>query len=206
VKVGVLFSGGKDSIMALDWSFRFHEPFVLITMKSANPESYMFHTELIDLVPKQAKSIGMPLLMKETKGSKEYELRSLKAAIKQAKQDYEIGGIVAGALASNYQKIRIERICNGLDLACFTPYWHINAERYLKTLVKKGYRVLISKVATWGLGNEWVGKEIDEETIEEFKKRSQKYGFHIAGEGGEYETFVCDGPIFKKPVEVKLNG
>ncbi len=206
MKVGVLFSGGKDSTMALDWAIEHHEPLVLITIVSKNPDSYMFHTELIDLVPKQAKSIGLDLIQKSTKGNKEYELRSLKAAIKEAKAKHFLDGIVVGALASQYQKVRVERICNELGLACFTPFWHFKPEEYLKMIVEKGYKVIISKVATEGLRQEWVGIEFDEPTIEHLAALSKKYGFHLAGEGGEYETFVYDGPIFKRPIKVTLGG
>ena len=205
MRVGVLFSGGKDSTMALDWAIEHHEPLVLVTIRSENPDSYMFHTELIDLVPKQAKSIGLPLIEKKTKGNKEYELRSLRAAIKEAKAEFDLGGIVVGALASQYQKIRVQRICNQMNLACFTPYWHFKPEEYMKLLISKGYKVIISKVSSGGLSNEWVGFELDEPTIEHLKALSEKYGFHLAGEGGEYETFVYDGPIFKKPVKVTLS-
>jgi len=33
--------------------------------------------------------------------------------------------------------------------------------------------------------------------------QNKKYGVHIAGEGGEYETFVIDAPIFKKKLIIE---
>ena len=31
---------------------------------------------------------------------------------------------------------------------------------------------------------------------------SKKYGVHVCGEGGEYETFTLDCPLFKKKIIV----
>ncbi|OBS71592.1 hypothetical protein A6R68_13831, partial [Neotoma lepida] len=31
---------------------------------------------------------------------------------------------------------------------------------------------------------------------------SKKYGVHVCGEGGEYETFTLDCPLFKKKIVV----
>ena len=89
----------------------------LIAIKSLNPDSFMFHHVNIDLVNLQAKAMELPLIFIETKGKKEEELKDLENAIQIAKEKYKIQGIVSGAIASNYQKTRIENIClmNNLD-------------------------------------------------------------------------------------------
>jgi len=203
MKLAVLFSGGKDSVMALDWAFENHTPALLITMHSENKESYMFHTDCIDLVQSQADATGMPLLQYPTAGIKEEELLDLKEAIKIAADRFQIEGVVAGALASSYQRNRVENICIELKLKCFSPYWQVDPEGYMRLLVAKGYKAKIVHVAAEGLTKKWVGRVIDEQAINELRKLNEKYGIHLAGEGGEYETFVFDGPIFKNEVAVK---
>jgi diphthamide synthase (EF-2-diphthine--ammonia ligase) len=48
------------------------------------------------------------------------------------------------------------------------------------------------------LGEEWLGREIDDRFIKDLKAMGN---IDFCGEKGEFHTFVYDGPIFKKPVE-----
>ena len=68
MKLGVLFSGGKDSTLALHKAAEKEEVTCLITLRSRNPESYMFHTPNIDLTALQAEALGLPLVTKGTEG------------------------------------------------------------------------------------------------------------------------------------------
>ncbi|MBD3312489.1 TIGR00289 family protein, partial [archaeon] len=55
MKVAALVSGGKDSILALHKASEKHEVACLVTAVSSNPDSYMFHTDAVDLVKLQAE-------------------------------------------------------------------------------------------------------------------------------------------------------
>ena len=70
MNLGVLYSGGKDSTLALMKAKQFHKIVCLITLVSENKESYMFHTPNIHLVKQQAEAINLPLLLTATKGEK----------------------------------------------------------------------------------------------------------------------------------------
>lgn len=133
MKLGVLFSSGKDSNYALHiMQERGYSIECLITIKSRNPDSYMFHTPNIDLARLQAEAMGLPLLETFTEGEKELELEDLKNAIIQAQKEFGIEGIVTGALYSSYQKDRIEDICNELGLESFSPLWHMDQEQEMR--------------------------------------------------------------------------
>lgn len=203
MKVGILFSGGKDSVMALYWAKQNHSPVVLISLKSEREDSYMFHVPNIDFVKQQAEAIGIPLIFEKTAGIKEDELKDLKSAVKKAKEDYGIEGLVAGALASNYQKSRVEKICEELDLESFAPYWHFDPGKYMNEIINSGFEVIITGVAAEGLDKNWLGKKIDDSCLSDLKKLNEKYGLHIAFEGGEAETFVLNCPMFKKRIKIE---
>jgi diphthine-ammonia ligase len=68
MKLGVLFSGGKDSTLALHKAAEKEQITCLITLQSKNPESYMFHTPNIDLAGFQAEALGLPLVAEVTAG------------------------------------------------------------------------------------------------------------------------------------------
>ena len=194
MKLGVLFSGGKDSSYAL-YKAR-NEVKVLITLDSKNKDSFMFHTP-IDKVQELSKKINLPLIKVKTEGRKEEELEDLKKAIKKAINEYQIEGVVTGAVASTYQASRIQKICDELEIYCFNPLWLKNQEELLREIVELKFKIKIVKVAADGLDESWIGKVIDKKNLEKLIVLSKKYRFSISWEGGEIETEILDGPIFR---------
>ena len=202
MRIGVLFSGGKDSTLALHKAAEKEEVVCLITLVSQNKESFMFHTPNIDITALQAEAIGLPLIQKVTEGKSEEELEDLEEAIAQAVKDFQIEGVVSGAVESVYQSERIQRICNRLGVWCFNPLWKRNQKALLEEIVAKGFRVIISGVFAYPLDRSWLGKEMDKELIEKLVFLGKEFGLSPSGEGGEIETTVLDAPLFKKKIEV----
>jgi diphthine-ammonia ligase len=204
LRLGVLFSSGKDSCYALHLMQRQnYQISCLITMRSENSASYMFHTPNVELAKIQAEAMEIPLIEHRTKGRKEEELADLEYAIAKAKRLYHIEGIVTGALFSDYQRTRIERVADRLGLKVFSPLWHMDQEQLLRQIVASGFEVVLSSVAAFGLDQSWLGKRIDENFIQNLKTIHNMYKINMAGEGGEYESLVLDGPMFKKKIAIK---
>jgi len=203
-KCAVLFSGGKDSVYSAYLAKKKqYELICLISIFSKNKESFMFHTPSIKKTKKQAKEMNLPLIIQGTKGQKEKELKDLEKAIKKAKDKYKIDTIVTGAIQSVYQASRIKKICDKFDLNCINPLWQKDEIKYLRELIKNKFKVIIVGVFAYPLDCSWLGKEINEKFVKEVIELKEKYKIHPAGEGGEFETFVLDCPLFKKPLQVK---
>ena len=203
MNLGVLFSGGKDSTMATWLAQKAgHEIACLITLHSENPDSYMFHTPSIKRTEKQATVMDLPLITKNTKGIKEKELVDLEDVIKIAIEKYSIQGIVTGALHSDYQASRIQKICDKLRIECVNPLWHKDEFQYLQDIIKSKFKVIITGVSAYPLNASWLGRVINEDFIRDVTKLNEQYKIHVAGEGGEFESFVLDCPMFKRPLEV----
>ena len=204
MKLAVLFSGGKDSCMAAYLAKQAgHELSCLITIHSKNQDSFMFHTPSINKTEAQAKVMSIPLIIQETQGEKEKELEDLENAITMAKLEYKIEGIVTGALHSVYQAERIQKICRKLNLECINPLWHKDEFEYLEELIKNKFKVIITGIAAYPLNQSWLGREINSKFLKDVRRLYQKFKIHPAGEGGEFETFVLNCPLFKKPLKVK---
>jgi ABC transporter with metal-binding/Fe-S-binding domain ATP-binding protein len=202
MRVGVLFSGGKDSCLALHKAMRFHDVVCLISLTSENQESYMFHVPNIEVTGRQAEAVGLPIVQRRTKGKKEKELEDLKKAISRAKADCDLEGIVTGAVKSIYQSTRVQRICKRLDLWCFNPLWLKDEIELLNEVVKGKYEVIISGVFAFPLDKEFLGRKLDKNMIQRLERLKEEYGLSPAGEGGEIETTVTDAPFFKKRLEI----
>jgi diphthine-ammonia ligase len=203
MKLGVLFSGGKDSLFACWKAMQKEEVVCLITVVSRNAESYMFHTPNIRLAALQAAAAGLPLVEQETAGEKEEELEDLRQAIASAKDRYGIEGIVTGAILSVYQATRIQRICHDLDLWCFNPLWYADQEAYMEDLIASGFRVVIAGVFSYPFDAGWLGREIDEDALNELRIIARQCRITLTGEGGEFETFVVDAPFFYRRIEIE---
>lgn len=218
IRLGCLFSSGKDSAFSL-WLMRQagYSVECLITVKSRNPESYMFHTPAVELVALQAEAIGLPLVMKESEGEKEKELEDLGAALREAKSRYGIEGVITGALWSTYQKDRIERIAEEEDLKTFSPLWHINQETEMR-LVVSNFELILTGISAYGLDKGWLGRTITAEDVDRLvalskemakqrKRGDQTFvkveGLNVAGEGGEFESLVLDGPLFQRRLVIE---
>ncbi len=202
MKIGILLSGGKDSLYSAYLASKYHELSCAITIKSLNKESYMFHTPNIDLVELQTKSMKIPLIEITTKGEKEKELKELKKAIIEAKEKFDIQGIITGAVASQYQASRVQKICHELDLWCINPLWQIEQNKLLEELIEKKFEIIIAGVYAYPFEKKWLGKIITKETIKELKEYQTKYEINPAGEGGEIETFVTDCPLFHEKINI----
>jgi len=204
MKIAALYSGGKDSTFAIYRAIQQgREIACLITLKSANPASYMFHVPNIDIVKLQAKALGIPLVFKKTAGIKEEELKDLRAALIAAKKKYNIEGVVSGAIASEYQRYRVETVCADLGLKSIAPLWHLDPERYLSEEIKDSFDIIITAVASGGFDPSWLGRKLDLLALEDLKKLHAKFGVHLSGEGGEYESMVLDCPLFKKKLLIE---
>jgi len=199
MKVAVLFSGGKDSMFALwvaksfGWDVK-----ALLTLLPESDSSYMFHRPNVEWVPLQAEAMQIPLVMQRSSGEKLSELDDLKSLVK----NIEIDGVVTGAIASEYQKEKVDVICEELGLRSFSPLWHKDGEQLLRDMVDASLKAIITSVSAEGLDESWLGRRINEKCIDELLKLNKKYGISIVGEGGEMETFVLNAPLFNRGLKV----
>ncbi len=198
MKLAALISGGKDSSFAIHKAMQQgHEVTNLVAMKPANIDSYMFHSANIHVVELISEACGIPLTLQTTAGEKEKELDDLKKALSSVKVD----GVVAGAVESEYQALRVKRVCDELGLRMYAPLWHHDPKALLYEMISCMDIVMV-KVAAQGLDESWLGRRFDEEMIEELIALRRRYGIHLTGEGGEYETLVLDAPFYKKRINI----
>jgi diphthine-ammonia ligase len=203
LKVGVLYSGGKDSTYAAYLARRNGDELrCLITLSPLRSDSYMFHYPNIRWTALQAEAMRLPQVTVETKGVKEEELADLAKAVELAKRDHSIEGVYTGALASVYQKSRVERICDEIGVKAVSPLWQIDPVTHLRNIVASGFEVIMTGVAALGLDEGWLGRTLDEGAIRDLARLHERYGVNPGLEGGEGETFVLNCPLFDRRIVV----
>ena len=197
--LAALVTGGKDSILALYRAQKLgHTIDVLATMLPKRSDSYMFHFPNIHMTDYISSALEIPVVKAETSGIKEEELEDLKKLL----ATLDVDGVVSGAIMSSYQRERIANICKELGIISVTPLWHENPLDLMKELIDLKFKVIIIGVYAYGLDSGWLGKEINNETLERLVELNRKYKISLVGEGGEYESLVLDTPFFKKRIEI----
>ena len=161
VKVATLLSGGKDSIYATYISLQYGWQITSAVAMTPINHSWMFHGVNSHVIPIISRNMGLPLFQTITSGQKETELADLEILLSHK----NIEGVISGAVASEYQRTRIEEICHRLSLKSFTPLWHKNQEQILWEMVHHGFKIIIVSVAAEGLGEEWLGRTIDKDCV-----------------------------------------
>jgi predicted ATP pyrophosphatase (TIGR00289 family) len=199
LRVAVLATGGKDSALALHrvlsmgWDVKF-----LVTMIPERSDSWMFHYPNIQMADLFAEAVDVPLVKAQTSGIKETEVEDLKQLL--TKLDVE--AVVSGAVASQYQKDRIDRTCEELQIKHIAPLWHEEPIKLLTEIVSLKMETIIVGVYAHGFDQTWLGRRIDEKTISDLVELNRRFQVSLVGEGGEYETLVLDAPFFKKRIEL----
>ncbi len=162
----------------------------------------MFHYPALKWTKLQAQAMGLPQTVIPTKGEKEEELADLSAGLERIKKTTGIDTVISGAVASEYQRTRIDNICEKLGLRSIAPLWHKNQEQLVKEQIETGFEIILTACNALGLDKKWLGKILVASDVSKLVKLREQYGLSVAFEGGEAETFVLAAPIFKKRLTV----
>ena len=213
-----LFSGGKDSSWALYRAQR--EGLDVGRLLTVHPEgdSYMYHTPATHLAGLAAESLGIPLVEVEpdafgaddvtdagAQGDAELEPLEAELAAMSDEPGFDLTGVTAGAVESDYQTSRIEGLCDRLGIDLFAPLWQRDPETLATEMLDAGFEIKIVQVAAAGLDESWLGRTLDADALADLRELHDDYGVHVLGEGGEFETFVVDGPHMERRIGLELD-
>jgi predicted ATP pyrophosphatase (TIGR00289 family) len=113
----------------------------------------------------------------------------------------DLDALVVGALRSDYQKTRVDRMCERLGIISYSPLWHHGSHEHMHALVDHGFDARIASVSSEGLGEDWLGRRVDNESLTALEVLAEKHRFNLDGEGGEFETVVLAAPHMRARIE-----
>lgn len=205
MKVAVLFSGGKDSVLAVHRCVEAgHTVTALVHVVPQRPEdSRLYHLPNAAVPAEQAASMGIPFIQVFSSEGAEKEIIPLQEVLRNLKKTQKVEAVISGAVGSTYQSTRFEKMADELGLECLHPLWQIDPAVLWKELLSKKFDVRMAAVSAQGLNAEWLGKKITTKEVKALFDLSKKFGMHPAGEGGEFETVVLDAPLFRHQLLVK---
>ncbi|OQS05273.1 hypothetical protein THRCLA_02572 [Thraustotheca clavata] len=219
MKVVALVSGGKDSVFSLMKCVEHgHSIRCLATLQppssNAEVDSFMFQSIGTHVVTSIAECMELPLVVQTLCGqsvatdmsyepTKGDEVEDLYVLLKRVLELFpDVEAVNTGAIFSNYQRTRVENVCNRLGLTSIAYLWRKNQDELMQEMIDAELNSIVVKVASMGLNpRKHLGHSIAD-LYPTFLDLHEKYQFHICGEGGEYETLTLDCPLFKKRIVI----
>ncbi|KMZ09351.1 uncharacterized protein LOC6725719 isoform X1 [Drosophila simulans] len=218
MRVVAMVSGGKDSCYnMMQCVAEGHE---IVALANLHPkdrdelDSFMYQTVGHMGIEILASAMGLPLYRRETKGKstqtgKQYvptdddEVEDLYSLLETCKHELQVDAVAVGAILSDYQRVRVENVCSRLNLISLAYLWRRDQTELLQEMIDCQVHAIIIKVAALGLvPDRHLGKSLREMQPHLLKMRD-KYGLNVCGEGGEYETFTLDCPLFRQRIVVE---
>jgi len=211
-----LFSGGKDSSWAVYQALEDGLNVTRLLTVHPSDDSYMYHVPETQLARLAAESIGIELVevdpgdleateAVDSAAQGDAELEPLEAALTELAAEIDLAGVTAGAIESEFQTNRIQGMCDRLGIDLFAPLWQRDPEQLAADMLAAGFEITILQVAAYGLDESWLGRRLDAEAIDDLRELNDEYGVHLLGEGGEFETFVTNGPHMSQRIDLEYD-
>ena len=204
MKLACLFSGGKDSTYAIHLAQKQgHDIVCLLSIFPKSEESHLLHYPNLRWTKLQSESMKIPQLTTRSNSDDiDDELIAMENLLQNAKDQFQIDGLVHGGIKSKFQKEKFETLCLKLNLVSIAPLWETEPKKYMNELLDSDFNFMMMTVSSDGLDEQWLGKLISKSDIEILNNLSNKFGFNLNFEGGEAETFVIDCPLFSNPIKI----
>lgn len=190
------WSGGKESALSLYESKKSGLNIsYLVNMISEDGQHSRSHGIDAGHLRLQSETMEIPIIQRRTSWQS-YEDEFKKVVLDLKDRGIETG--VFGDIDLQQHRDWVERVCRETGVKPILPLWNEEREKLLDEFIQAGFKAIVVTTQAEFLGKEWLGREIDEQFIDDIKQLDD---IDVCGEKGEYHTFVYDGPVFRKAVE-----
>lgn len=198
------WSGGKDSSLALD-ALRAdarYEVVGLLTSITAGYDRVSIHGVRRTLVEAQAAAVGLPLYevtLEPMSSNEAYEAAFAAALDRLRATAPDVECIAFGDLYLEEVRSYRERLLRPTGIEPLFPLWGSDTRQLAADFIARGYRAVLVCVDTTQLAATFAGRAFDAALLADLPD-----GVDPCGEGGEFHTFVHDGPVFSRPIPVVI--
>jgi uncharacterized protein (TIGR00290 family) len=189
--VVVSLSGGKDSVYALYTVLKEGLNVTHLMFITTGGKAHLENKAMIKLV---SEAVGIPWVVV---GKKPADIRK---ALKKLHADVLVSGVMTTPEHLDYYRA----ILDPIGVKQEAPLFGKKPLEALSEMQQLGFHNLIIEVDTaLGANKDWLGKEIDQNVLNEITIRVNEKKINPIGEWGEYHTFVVDCPIYKQKIVVE---
>jgi uncharacterized protein (TIGR00290 family) len=195
----MLWTGGKDSALALYEAIQ--DGCCVRCLVTFAPPEPKFLAHPLAFIKLQAQALVLPhyVLSIHDPFEKSYETALGALRDKMGVNMVITGDIAEVAGSPNWIRER----SRPMGMQVHTPLWGRDRLTLLRQLLDNGFQVLFSCVKTGWLGENWIGRELNDTAIADLRKVREQTGLDLCGEEGEYHTLVTDGPHFQRRIVIR---
>ena len=113
-----------------------------------------------------------------------------------------IRGGVFGDIDIEEHRQWIERVCHEVDIIPYQPLWGQSQDKIMRDFINLGFEAVVVAAKADLFGEEWLGHKVDLDFIKHLDELREMKDITLCGEAGEYHTFVTDGPLFSRRIEI----
>jgi diphthine-ammonia ligase len=202
MRVVVNWSGGKECCLAYHKVIeQGHEVAYLLSYIYKEP--YVFHS--VPIMELQSKTLGIPHLKIKIKKAYEDILATLARLNKENGIEGFVTGDIVGAGCAQIHQTYYDTMCEQLGMTVIMPNENPSKDTYhvLNEEIVAGIKPIMNCINLDHLGEEWLGRVLDKDSIKELKAVADKQGIDVCSEDGRgFHTMVLDAPIFKERIEI----
>lgn len=194
------WSGGKDAAMSLYRLLEAGESVATLwTTIGEETQRSSMHGVRRELYREQAAAIGLPIEL--TALPDELDNERYRAAVRAEYDRFA----AAGATTIAYGDIELEGVRSFREATladspldgCW-PVWGEDTGTLVRNAVAAGFEAVVVAVDTGTVSTDLLGATLDDSLLDALPSTVDP-----GGEGGEYHTFVTNGPVFDRPVPVE---
>ena len=201
MRVAILYSGGKDSTYAIESAMKKGwEIAYLLSIKPTRKDCFLFHYATVEHTKELAGILNVPHIYASCSVANPVEEASL---VRDIVAKNPVDAVILGGIGLQVTQLRsIQMALLPMKIETFAMHAGEDHDIIIEQMLKKGYEIIITQIASDGLSG-WLGERLTVDNLQRFRDDSRKYGFHIGGEGGYYDTLVVDGLIFRKRLMIE---
>ena len=195
------WSGGKDCCLACHLAARNGlKVRYLANMITDDGKRSWSHGQTPELLKVQSQALGIPLIQQRST-STDYAT-NFKDMILDMKREGVNGGVF-GDIDFNAHREWIEKVCQEAGITPHLPLWLRSQDKIMRDFIKLGFEAMVVSVRTDLLDETLLGQKVDLDFVKHLEELKKTRDITTCGEAGEYHTFVTDGPLFQKRIEVR---
>ncbi|MBN2516365.1 MAG: diphthine--ammonia ligase [Deltaproteobacteria bacterium] len=196
LKAFVSWSGGKDAALSYYRAMKQFEVTHLLNMTAEDGKRSRSHGVRTGVIQKQAEAMGLTVI--QPRSSWETYEEEFKKAVLELKQQ-EVGAGIFGDIDLEGHREWVERVSSDVGISAVLPIWKEKREVILREFIEAGFEAIVVAVKKDVLGDEWLGRTVDSDFINDMLKIED---VDISGENGEYHTLVLSGPVFERRINI----
>lgn len=204
----ISWSGGKDSCLAYYWAlYNGYQVESLLSMLNKEEDGNWLwpHRLSPSILRTQAEALGVESLQKNIRV---VDYCDYDKAFLSALEELRDRGITHGIFGDNgigeknalQHRQWVTEMCSSLGITPIFPLWDLERGRIIQDFINLGFKAVIITADNDNLGYGWLGAKLDDNMLTELKRRAST---NEEGNVGYYHTFVVDGPVFHRELDIQ---